>query len=287
MGKPKTVPLILLLSNMAVHQILLKHKLGDRFHIYPLTSEEFSFPRIQSLSPDFVIIDDQIFGQKIFSLCREFRRQKGLLGVPLLIISGSLKRSYMGRLIKSGATDFLREPLEEEELEERFQDAEKYRTVQKKMDRVVGTFTSNNHATPLAHRYLVEKNSLREIQHAFSTVGITIMMIQVDQEKPLIDEEQEELLETLRALITSKDWLFAIGPGKFFCIVPSKSFKEVFSIAQSMKNQVSLQTSHTISIGVASQEKRKYKNVGELLKDAKSALSISLKEGNHAGFLHT
>ena len=80
-----------------------------------------------------VIIDEKTPNLELTSLCEEIRTAKGHAHTPILVITAHLKKSFIRKLIKAGATDFLREPLEEDEFHLRMEMAGEVMETQAKM----------------------------------------------------------------------------------------------------------------------------------------------------------
>ena len=80
-----------------------------------------------------IIIDEKTPHLNSRELCIDIRQMKPYQHTPILMLTPHLKKPFIRSLIKAGATDFLREPLEEDEFLLRMEVAKKIMVTQAKM----------------------------------------------------------------------------------------------------------------------------------------------------------
>ena len=273
----KDKPLIVLLSDLSQHKILLKHKLSNKFHITTLSSEDFSIASILNLSPDYILIHDHMFKAKIFSICRTLRQTKDLLGTPIFILTGVLQKSYLDKLIHYGVTDFIREPLDEKDIEELFLNSQKFRSIQLKMDKISPSIATQS---SYQKHHMIEMSSMKEIQGAFKENKLSVLSIQIDQELKDQEREQSNFLKILSEYQTKDNWLFDVAHGKFLFVINLSNRIEAFSLCEKIRIKVLHETDYTVSIGLSCSQNKSYTDLKELLADSKCALTKALKIGN-------
>jgi CheY-like chemotaxis protein len=112
MSQPPT--LLLIADNPAIGHWIKKHFDG-RFFLLEETSGPRTVEVVQSTALDAILIDSELESCEPFSLCTKLHQLSPL--VPLLLITGQLKKAYRNRALQAGVTDFLSNQLDVEEFE--------------------------------------------------------------------------------------------------------------------------------------------------------------------------
>ncbi len=131
--KPKKLPTLLLVSSNPL-TIGFFEGVVDKLEEYALITSSSELDTLESLDKvfvSFIVIDDKTVDA--LSLCTKVRALKEHEHTPILVITGQLKKSFIRNLMKAGATDFLAEPLDEDELLVRMEVAQKATQTQSKM----------------------------------------------------------------------------------------------------------------------------------------------------------
>jgi len=290
LDRTSVLPTAVIIASLPYYPLFFRHTLANFYHIFPIQSQEFTFSELENLTPAIIIIEDGYFKKTIFRLCREFRKRSQFHNTPILVITKHLKKSYTDKLIKSGANDFLIEPLEENDIIEQLKDFEKYKEMQKKLDTVVGNIGSFKEASEyLKDRFLLNKQALIPIHRAIENKEyISVLFISTDQDHQLTNPLAEQITGKIKYCIRPTDFLMSLGEGNYLIILTKTTSKNSFYIAERIKDEVCLKrfdrektrAKFTLSIGMASQKKPPYQTLNEMLIDAKNALTRAQEVGN-------
>lgn len=118
MSKHLKLPTLLVVSdNPSLHLWVKKH-LEDQFFVL---SAETHPEALEALNArlDFIIVDAALEAGDALELCKELSQLTQKNCVPILLVTGKLKKSFRNRALESGVTDFLSDQLDLDELETR------------------------------------------------------------------------------------------------------------------------------------------------------------------------
>lgn len=287
-----------IITDASYYPIYFKQKFGDLYYISPLSVTDFELKDLKFLYAHIIIIDDQAFGEDIFTLISHIRRMPHYHDKPILIITTKLKRAYIDRLIKAGANDILREPLVDEVVAKCLHDVEKRKKISEKLYTIATNMTSLSSSQteePIKQHFFFDKESMRPFQEAIcNNAPLVTLVIEVDQLKLLNNEHHEALTALLKASFTPKDLFLVLGQGRYIAFLSAISSRKGFMIAQSLKDDVSSASltsakgdvQVTLSIGLAAQKKPPYASLREMVVAARDACLIAKKEGNSVQSAH-
>lgn len=293
-NKPKKS--LALITDTTYYPIYFKKKLDELYHITPLDAQGFTLEDLKFVFADVIVIDDKSFDSNIFKLLTQIRRMPNYHDKPIIIITAKLKKTHIDLLIKAGANDFIREPLEDKDVLDRLKNVEKYQVMSSKLHALAGKMTSSKDTTSsLKDRFLLNKIALQPIYRTIKEGGyISVMFISVDQKQRLTEQGFDEMSNYLKLSLKDDDLLFALGSGIFLIICDNTAAKKGFMIAESLKNDVSSKEfstangkeKFTLSIGIAAQKKPPYQDLKDMIRDAKNATIIAEEKGNQV-IIHT
>ena len=115
--KPNKLPTLLLITDSPVTRVFFEEAISN-LEDYSLVCSNSSIDAFDSLHKtyvSFIVIDENTPYIDLAEMCMKIRKLKEYQNTPILIITAHLKKSFTRRLLKAGATDFLREPLEQDE----------------------------------------------------------------------------------------------------------------------------------------------------------------------------
>jgi len=115
--KPRKLPALLLVTSSPITRSFFE-TITDKLEDYALISVSSEIEALDYFDKtfiSFIVIDENTPYIELIPLCEKIRKLPGLGHTPILIITGHLKKSFTRNLLKAGATDFLREPLDEDE----------------------------------------------------------------------------------------------------------------------------------------------------------------------------
>lgn len=115
MSKHLKLPTLLVVADDPSVRFWVKKHLDDQFFVLAAENRREAIDALNARL-DFIIVDSAMEECDALELCKELS-QKNL--VPILLITGRLKKSFRDRALASGVTDFLNNQLDVEELETR------------------------------------------------------------------------------------------------------------------------------------------------------------------------
>ncbi len=110
----KDRPVALIITDNFPTKMFLRNHLEKNYHLIEKKNFDEAIQIAQTTNLDIVIIDDNI--ENAIELCFQMKKRKRLFTVPIILITGSLKKSYKEKATKAGIFDCLYTPLKEEDL---------------------------------------------------------------------------------------------------------------------------------------------------------------------------
>lgn len=270
--KPKKLPTLLLVTENPLVRAFFEEivaKLPDHALLIASTKLE-ALDYLDRTYISLIVIDEKTPNLELIPLCVDIRILRGYAHTPILVITGHLKKSFIRNLIKAGATDFLREPLEEDEFLLRMEMAGEVMETQAKMAslsaRVGGGGTSNG--TSLEKRAFLDDRATRLVGQALSEkTELTLILLEIDQYTQILNARGENVAHALtldfedhlQRLIRSQDLLYNQNHGKFAIFLPKTSCKAGVFIAENIHEYLdaeifsagNIRFTLTVSAGIA------------------------------------
>lgn len=124
------LPSLLLITENPSVRYFFKKNLESQFNLIEAAREHTALQELSSSQLEFVVIDSHLEFSDALDLARKLRN-KDLL-IPILLITGRLKKSFRDTALDAGVTDFLHDQLDLDELETRIAILRKARESRKK-----------------------------------------------------------------------------------------------------------------------------------------------------------
>ena len=118
MAKRILLPTLLLISDNPSLTFWIKKQLDRQFFIFDAKNRTGALSALNA-PIDFIIIDSELEGDDPLELCKLLSQKIAGTLVPILWITGRLKKSVRDQALEAGVTDFLSDQLDVEELETR------------------------------------------------------------------------------------------------------------------------------------------------------------------------
>ncbi len=270
--KPKKLPTFLLLTDNPLVRAFFEGviaKIEDNALIIASSKLE-ALEYLDRTYISIIVIDEKTPYLELIPLCTDIRVLKDYTHTPILIITAHLKKSFIRNLIKAGATDFLREPLEEDEFLIRMEMAAEVTETQAKMatlpSRMPKAIFSN---TSLEHRTVVGDRASKLIGQALSEkTQLALLLLEIDQYPQILETRGENVAHALtldfenhlQKLVRSQDLLYNQNHGKFAVFLPKTSCKAATFIAKNISEYLdseifsaeNIRFTLTVSIGITS-----------------------------------
>jgi len=300
-------PVVLILSRFSSKMLFFKKHLQEMFHIIEKENIEDALESLKNTAIDIILLDEKSCETSIFTFCPQIRRLKGYETTPILLITGNLKQTFIFKALNAGVSDFLHEPLDEEELFQRIAVSMKVQERQKKLgtliERVAKQSSLAKEEKKLSERLLLNEEALKEIARAKkNAMPLSLVMLEIDG-TPQIAKEWgdlvfEELLIAVNAFLKQQlrkhDSLFPQGGGKYLILFPKTSSSAAKAIADTIRKEIKERVFATkktplritASIGLISyaepafEQENIYSYFDSLLLKVNKALSKAKKKGN-------
>jgi len=237
---------------------------------------------LNSTFVSYIIIDENTPYIELVSCCENIRTIRDYIHTPILIITGHLKKTWIRKLLKAGATDFLREPLDNDECALRMEIAKGTMKTQQKIVALsthIPKFLTDSETT-LNRRILMDDRAVKIVNQALSkNTTLALLLIEIDQYKTIRRTRGKGVAQALlcnfedrmRKMLRKQDLLFNQKWGKFAAFLPKISKTGSTSISENIQEYLETETFSigglsihlTVSIGVATLE-----NSGDRKKDA-------------------
>ncbi|MBM3207747.1 MAG: diguanylate cyclase [Chlamydiae bacterium] len=302
-----SLPCILFIGSDVAKIAFFKKSFKKTYYVMNTHESFVALEWLKTTQIEVVIIDFKSFEEPLYNFCEHIRKTPGLEKLPILLVSNKIQKSFTTSCLNAGVTDFLHEPLDENELFERIAVCLKTKLVSKKMSLV----SSKISASPLIpkntqiflHRMLLNNKSLKEISKAKKIdMPLSLLLIQLDGlssfQKDLGELVVEEIIAAVEHLLASKlrqfDTLLHQGGGRFLLMLPKTSPSAAKIIAEDIRKEVCRTTIHTrkkellttVSIGVVSFDKKlndvaeAYDQFDHSLQMVSKCLERAQKKGN-------
>lgn len=285
-------PDVLIVSEDATKISTLKRILKDSCHLIERADVKQALELLKHSRVDLVIIDAKIKQGHTIETAEAIRAAV-FRDTPILLITNNIKKSFAQVALNSGITDFINEPLDKDEIEQRIAVAFKNQDRPNKISQIAQRSTSTMRSSaPLTTREFLSDQAIKEIAKARKTsTNISLLMIELDDFKKIpaakSSKAQEHLEKILQENLRKNDILIPQGPGKFILMLPRTSNRAAEIIAETIRMEV-LRTSFTIplsvSIGLISLDKSVPGSADEifdrLLDGVKRATTEAKKTGN-------
>lgn len=304
--KPKKLPTLLLVTSSPIVRTFFETVI-DKLDDYALVISGSRLETLEFLEKthiSFIVIDEKTTNLELRPLCEEIRRHRHYGSTPILIITNHLKKSFTKGLIKAGATDFLRQPLDEDEFFLRMDLAQDVMATQSKITGLTSRLAKESTSTSsLEKRSFLDDRATRLIHDAISEkTALALILLEIDQYTQVLSAKGENVAHALTLdfedhltrLMRSKDLLYNQNNGKFAIFLPKTSCKASEFIAENIMEYLDEEIFHagnirftaSASMGIATLEqtgnpaKNDTINLERLMNGAQSCLNQAKEKKN-------
>ena len=283
----KKLPTLLLITDNPLHRGFFDRVIDkiDHLALICVSSKLEALEFLEKTYISFIVIDEKTPHLDLIPLCNEIHILQGNKHTPIVVITGHLKKSLMRQRIKAGATDFLREPLDEDEFLLRMEFAESAMATQSKMAALTNRVPSMQASdASLQKRTILDDRATRLVGQALEEkTDLSIILLYIDQYPQIISARGENVAHALTLdvedrlgkMMRTQDVLYNQGEGNFTILLPKTSSKAAIYIAENL-HECTIRFTLTLSIGIASLE-----YTGDVTKSAAVNLERILNGANH------
>ncbi len=317
MRPPFDLPVILIVSDNAIKISFLKKALKEEFLLLICSSEESTLDFLHNTQIDIVLIDEKIHHIQPFDLSEKIRLLSDYPLLPVLLMTSHLKKDFTRQALHSGFTDFLNEPLDNEEIHQRLSVA----LAKTKADqKVQGIYSTQSGDRPIASDKKVytyaqqpsSKSPSPSLIHSFFQdvakakvfpLPLCVLMIEIDHLEKIADLYGEDAIPELSQAVylffqrhlRKYDMLYSQRDGAFLLVLPKTSQHAGELLAKTLHEELSDQVltirnqqevAITISIGLTYHEQTNLPAIGQsiafetLVHHATRALNLARRRGN-------
>lgn len=237
MPQLKLPTLLVVTDNPSIRFWVKKHLDGEFFIIHAESSSE----ALNALNArlDFILVDAELEECDALGLCKQLSKstQKGL--VPILLVTGRLKKSYRDQAIASGVTDFLSDQLDLDELKMKIDSGRKTAASRQKTEDLsqkikapkLGGFSLRN-------KFVLNNQALRLLAAAKNeNIPIALLFLRIDQSEnptgiaPLFSD-------FVNSFLRKKDLLFPLPEGGFVVLLYNITAESARTVAEKLRNVI-------------------------------------------------
>lgn len=276
------LPVVLIVSDDIPKLSILRNLLQTSTHLVERDDLPSALELLR-ISPVDVVILDSSLGNPL-ETAGELRSVIAKVDTPILLISSNLKKNFVDAALKAGVTDFINEPLDKDEIEQRLAVAFKATHRSQAISRIAqrSTHRGKTPKNDLAQRELYDSQAIGAIEKARET-NSTISLLMVELDDSSIDGGSSHLRAILEKNLRTNDVLIPQGSGKFILLIPKASKRAAEIIAESIRYEVTLTPLLTVSIGIVNLEGPGRGNAAVVYKHLVKAVSHSFEKAKKFG----
>ncbi|HSX10675.1 MAG TPA: response regulator [Chlamydiales bacterium] len=240
MSKQLRLPTLLMITDNPSIRFWVKKHLDDDFFIINAETAEEALDALNARL-DFIIVDAELEACDALDLCRQISKltQKGL--VPILLVTGRLKKSYRDEALASGVTDFLSDQLDIEELRLRIASGKKNASSRQKTEDLALTIKAPKIGTAsLKNKFVLNDQAVRLLAAAKNgNIPVALLLMRIDQHKDLNLEEIHPLFsEFVNSFLRKNDLLFPSSEGGFVVLLSNMKVDKAHLVAERLRNVI-------------------------------------------------
>ncbi len=221
MSKLLKLPTLLVVAENPTVRFWIKKHLEDQFFILAVETKSEALSALVSRL-DFIIVDAAMEECDALELCKELRNEVHL--VPILLVTGRLKKSFREKAYESGVTDFLSDQLDVDELKGRIASGLKTATAREKTTDIGLAIKppAMPFGTSLKNKMVLNDQGLKILADAKKErIPLSLLFIQIDGFDKW--ENREEIFRSLgqfiQNLLREKDVLIPSTEGRYILLL--------------------------------------------------------------------
>ncbi len=307
MDSPDILPNCLLICADISKIAFMKKSLKGSYYLLDAKDSTTGIDWLKSSEIEIVILDYKSLDEPLMNLCHHIRKTPGAQSMPILLITNKIQKAFTLDALKAGVSDFIHEPLDETEIQERIAVSLKSKLINKKMssmtNKIKKTSLIPKNTQVLLHRMLLNDKTMQEISNAKKiATPLSLLMIELDTYHAIsknwgeliAEEVAVSISQFLQQKLRQFDTLISQGGGRFLLLLPKTSQSAAKIIAEDIRSELCRTTIYTqkkeflvtVSIGLVSFDKKlsdsaqAFEQFDLSLGRVKKALEKAQKKGN-------
>jgi diguanylate cyclase (GGDEF)-like protein len=307
MKTPKSLPVAFLVSNDPAKIDFFKKNLNKSYYVMDVSDCESALEWVKKTQVSLIFLDFYSLTEPLSNFCKHLRNILGEKKVPIFLISYVIQKTFFTEALQAGVTDFIHEPLDATEVQERIAVHLSSPAINKKMTtiskKIKPTSLVPKNTNTFLDRTLMRDQTLQTIIETRKiAMPLGVFIIQIDSltklfkhlEEKDVQRVIEQVERILKGYLRPQDLFIKEGSDKYLILLPKTSQSAAKIIAEEIQQKVSstpLSTSFTdilltVSIGVLAFDKepsgsaKQFEQLEHSIDRIKESLHLAEKIGN-------
>ncbi|PIS03260.1 MAG: hypothetical protein COT85_00850 [Chlamydiae bacterium CG10_big_fil_rev_8_21_14_0_10_42_34] len=265
MSKQLRLPTLLVISDNPSIRFWIKKHLDDEFFIITAEREQEAISALNA-KIDFIIVDANFEGCDAIELCEKLSKETRKNLIPILLITGRLKKSYRDKATRAGVTHFLSDQLDLDELKTRIAQGFKSASVRQKTEDLgkslkMPKITTNG---SLKKKFILNEQAIQLLAAAKEkNLPTALLLLRIDLQEQLNKNDLlTHLSDYINTLLREKDILLPAPDDGLIVLLSNTPIDAANMVAKKLQHKIHEQlfvtkegkTHLTVSIAVSSIE---------------------------------
>lgn len=270
------LPQLVIYSKSALKTSFFDNLLHKEYQLHSVKTEEELLNKLTNLTAHLIIIDEKTNGERVNDLCIQIRNRKEYAVTPILLISTRLKKSIIQQHLQAGVSDFIGEPLDEDEIHQRIETAKRLQRTEQKVSQITQAFAPQESSSEdLSKRIIIDERVMQVMQSAQDEKNpLSLLLIELEDHK-----RSKTFHVHLEKLMRPQDVFTELGAGRFMVIMPKTSKSAAHFIAENIQDEAKQFTFTIALVDLEEVQQNIYLSVQQLLTLATSYLAEGKKSG--------
>lgn len=292
---------ILVIDDTRLNIKLLTEILEDEgYDIYSASDGYTAIDIVREIMPDIILLDIMMPGIDGFEVCKLLKQDYDLKDIPIIMVTAKTDSSDVKKALELGAFDYIKKPVDEDEVIARVQSALRFKSYQDALkeaavkDALTGLYN---------HGLLIEMLEKEIASADRKNTGICFIMIDIDLFKDINDtyghmagdSVLRELSFVLSKSVRIGDTVGRYGGEEFGIILPDVKYEDIYPLCERIRKNVSNNKFYaddniihvTISIGACYKDPKVNMTVNDVIKSADDALYSAKNIGRNKVVVYT
>jgi len=256
MSKQLKLPTLLVVTDNPTVRFWVKKHLDERYFVLSAEKRHEAIDALHSRL-DFIIVDSALETSDPLELCKELSKMTQKSLVPILLITGRLKKSFRDKAQSCGVTDFLSDQLDPDELEIRISTGQRAASARDKTSDISLSIKMPAVHFPsqsLKNKFVLTDAGLRllaESKQENSPVALLILQVDVFAEMVNAPDMSLALTAYVHQMLREKDVLIPSTEGRLILLLANTKPDAARLIAERLREKIRL---HRFSTKAGPQE---------------------------------
>lgn len=247
MAKAFKLPTLLVVTSNPSVRFWIKKHMDEQFFIINADNYNQAMDALNARL-DFIIVDANLDGCDALALCKELSKRTKKALVPILLITGRLKKSFLDKAIASGVSDFLSDQLNLEELQMRIATGLKAASTRERTEGLgIAIKVPKMASVSLKNKFLLDKQALQLLAAAKEeSAPVALLLMRIDQLKN--KEVLKPFAQFVKSLLGEKDILISSSQGNFAILLYNTKPEKAQTLAALLQKKIQEEFHLSVSI---------------------------------------